>query len=707
MATKRIKDLTTTATAEDLLASRYGVLDTPDITKKLPGNLLGGSGSGGEDDPEEYSYFVVINGTKYPCTRIYCPNAASYDANGWTSKWSLWMTENLREPLGTLGSNEWYVNNSSVVANDRKYGHLYTWDVAHGFENDLVSMGLRASEDLRTGWHLPLTNEINALRVVDPIANIYFKQGIIQATNETGLTLDLTGRYTAASSSFTGWQDYGYWWCTQSVDANNAQMAYGINYNNSSFNTTSAPKANGLAIRLTIHLKDDGSIPDEFANYIMVERKPSAKSSPSICGFSYIKTGSGRFEKQGGSVEPFSGIVNVDDFGAAGDGVTDDTACFVMAMKYNLGVTGTRGKNYFVKNLTVGAGTRRTRIKNCSFVSPNNKTDDCLIVTAYSEIEGCTISNYSKAIKAVQSTRPVINARIINNRIQSCLNGIWMYTDPSWTSSNSVDVFDIVIEKNYITEIGSQLGSQSWPQDVGHGRGIKAHGHMDGVKILSNVIEYCWCAIEIGNDCSYFWAPGWSIENNFFEGHSIAPIYMSSFSYQNAYANVDRRCQLSVCGNYFSDYDGGTKNKVYGSYDFWINDWVASIYPCFGDNKDIIGFLKCGDAVMNNGIHRKESYLFMCGPSVSTETSSQMKATDITLFAGMKKYGSSDVYTHHLVVTIDADLESDISLSNSDNNVTITNGLQTITLKYSSPLFTASRLLVNSEIIRILDIKVI
>lgn len=44
MATKRIKDLTSTATAADLLSSRYGVLDTPDITKKLPGNLLGGGG---------------------------------------------------------------------------------------------------------------------------------------------------------------------------------------------------------------------------------------------------------------------------------------------------------------------------------------------------------------------------------------------------------------------------------------------------------------------------------------------------------------------------------------------------------------------------------------------------------------------------------------------------------------------------------------
>ena len=47
MATKRIKDLTTTATELDLVSSRYGVIDTPEITKKLPGNLLIGSGSGG------------------------------------------------------------------------------------------------------------------------------------------------------------------------------------------------------------------------------------------------------------------------------------------------------------------------------------------------------------------------------------------------------------------------------------------------------------------------------------------------------------------------------------------------------------------------------------------------------------------------------------------------------------------------------------
>ena len=46
MATKRIKDLTATATQMDLVSENYGVLDTSKITKKVPGYLLGGGGGG-------------------------------------------------------------------------------------------------------------------------------------------------------------------------------------------------------------------------------------------------------------------------------------------------------------------------------------------------------------------------------------------------------------------------------------------------------------------------------------------------------------------------------------------------------------------------------------------------------------------------------------------------------------------------------------
>lgn len=653
----------------------------------------------------EPSYFVNINGTLYPCTKVHCPSAHSYEENEWNSKWSLWTTENLRESLGTIGTSEWYVNGNQTLSDTRKYGRLYTWNVAHQFENDLVSMGLRASSDLRTGWHLPLTNEVSALRAVDAQGDIYFKAGIINATNSSGLSLDLTGRYNASQGVLQNWQAYGYWWCSQQADASNAQAMYGINYNSTSFNTTSFPKGNGNAIRLVLHLNDDGSIPDEFQNYVVVVYKDSVKEMKAICGGNYELYADGNVGKSDGSTAPFEGIVNVDDFGAAGDGVTDDTACFQMAINYNLGVTGTRGKSYFVKNLSVGAGVRRTIFKNITFTSPNDKTDDCLVVTAYSEIDGCTFTNFNNAIKAVRSSRPIINARITNCRISSCKNGIWMYTDGSWTSDNSVDVFDILIEKNYITEIGTQLGSDTWPSDLGWGRGIKAHGHMDGVKIVNNIIEYCWCGIEIGNNCSYFWCPGWNIENNFFEGHSIAPIVIRGFSYKDTYDDVDRRCQLSVCGNYFSDYDGGTKNHVYGTYDFWIDDWNPSIYPCYGNQKDIIGILKCGGVTMSNGEARRTSFIYMCGPDISTETGTQMKDTAIEIWPGVKKYYKTTTYPMRLVLTIDAVLSTPLTLTNGDNNVTINNGYQVVTLINSSAQYTADRLLTGSEYIRITSIQ--
>lgn len=68
MPTKRIKDLTSTATAADLLSGRYGVLDTPDITKRLPGNLLGGGGGGGDTGVVvfEVSYSESIADYVYP-----------------------------------------------------------------------------------------------------------------------------------------------------------------------------------------------------------------------------------------------------------------------------------------------------------------------------------------------------------------------------------------------------------------------------------------------------------------------------------------------------------------------------------------------------------------------------------------------------------------------------------------------------------------
>jgi len=71
MATKRIKDLTSTATQMDLVSENYGVLDTSNITKKVPGYLLGGGGGGGDTGIVvfEVSYSESIADYVYPTYR--------------------------------------------------------------------------------------------------------------------------------------------------------------------------------------------------------------------------------------------------------------------------------------------------------------------------------------------------------------------------------------------------------------------------------------------------------------------------------------------------------------------------------------------------------------------------------------------------------------------------------------------------------------
>ena len=89
MATKRIRDLTTTATSADLLSSRYGVLDTPDITKKLPGNLLGGGGGSGNGI--EYigvattmtDILSIIDNGKLPVMRVIAGQGYNYYYPSW------------------------------------------------------------------------------------------------------------------------------------------------------------------------------------------------------------------------------------------------------------------------------------------------------------------------------------------------------------------------------------------------------------------------------------------------------------------------------------------------------------------------------------------------------------------------------------------------------------------------------------------------
>lgn len=143
MATKRIKDLTSTATVADLLSGRYGVLDTPDITKRLPGNLLGGGGGGGDTGVIvfEVSYSADIADYVYP---TYQEVAASVSAG--------------KMPVILL-----YVHNSPV-----RRCFVFRWlsgGYAH-FDNDSQYVEISNENVVETGY----INDKNLAADYDPTA---------------------------------------------------------------------------------------------------------------------------------------------------------------------------------------------------------------------------------------------------------------------------------------------------------------------------------------------------------------------------------------------------------------------------------------------------------------------------------------------------------------------------------------------------------
>lgn len=89
MATKRIKDLTATATQMDLISENYGVLDTPDITKKIPGYLFGGGG--GEGDGIVYitpattlnEVTAIVSSGKLPVMQVVAGQGYDYFYPSW------------------------------------------------------------------------------------------------------------------------------------------------------------------------------------------------------------------------------------------------------------------------------------------------------------------------------------------------------------------------------------------------------------------------------------------------------------------------------------------------------------------------------------------------------------------------------------------------------------------------------------------------
>ena len=89
MATKRIKDLTATATQMDLISENYGVLDTSGITKKVPGYLLGGGSGEGNGivyitpTTTQNEVAAIVSSGKLPVMQVVAGQGYNYFYPSW------------------------------------------------------------------------------------------------------------------------------------------------------------------------------------------------------------------------------------------------------------------------------------------------------------------------------------------------------------------------------------------------------------------------------------------------------------------------------------------------------------------------------------------------------------------------------------------------------------------------------------------------
>ena len=155
MATKRIKDLTTTATAADLNSSHYGVLDTTNITKRLPGNLLGGGGG------------TVVAGTIYPTLQDAIADANNlsvgdiFETNGFHTSGDGGATRYLVSDTGTANGMDIIQLAAGKVAIAQLKGSAYTEQIGYEVSSAqadvtpyikrLLSMGIQNIKFYQTG----------------------------------------------------------------------------------------------------------------------------------------------------------------------------------------------------------------------------------------------------------------------------------------------------------------------------------------------------------------------------------------------------------------------------------------------------------------------------------------------------------------------------------------------------------------------------
>jgi len=190
---------------------------------------------------------------------------SDYDGNSYTVVHigtQLWMTENLKTTSYNNGGSIplveadfdwtnlngegycWYSNNSGYKDT---YGALYSWYTAN-------NANLCPGE-----WHVPTNSEWTALTdflggtgvaggKLKETGTTYWTSPNTSATNKSGFTARPGGRRNESGGDFSNLNDYGFWWCSDEIDASNAYDRW-LEYDSGSVLYNSRPKGMGHSVR--------------------------------------------------------------------------------------------------------------------------------------------------------------------------------------------------------------------------------------------------------------------------------------------------------------------------------------------------------------------------------------------------------------------------------------------------------------------------
>lgn len=227
-----------------------------------------------------------------------------------------------------------------------------------------------------------------------------------------------------------------------------------------------------------------------------------------------------------------------EQFGAKGDGQTDDTAKFNVALTYCKHIKSDYTKVYYIKNLEIS----NIKIEDIIFTGIDNSNNG-INLRSNNYIINCRFRKFNKALYSDNS----VFSEIIGSTFDYNNYGVYCDVHETGHSINQLKLLNSYFAKN-----GSDVDNMSGASTPDNGYGVYLNGAFDGCLIEGNVFEYnSFTGIYLINSTNTFRC-GCTIIGNYFEGNRDSAIYM--------YGQFNVRHYILINGNYYSNVTTNVRN---------------------------------------------------------------------------------------------------------------------------------------------------